>query len=373
MNDKKRYCNNCGREGHLFAECKDAITSMGVICISSSEQWYIDFMKESFVQSATSKHDKREIYDRRQIYDRPSKLLINIQKTSNCYLNNSSCLKEHLDKIKFLIVQRKSSLGYIEFIRGRYDVQDYHHIIRLFQQMQQHEIDKISKFNFDELWDDLWQSTAKLKIHRNDYVQSKEKFEILKNAKNDSDKGNILSLSFYVKTIEPEFTDEEWGFPKGRRNFYESNINCSVREFKEETGYANEQFTLLDSIIPLYETFKGTNGINYRHIYYIAILNEPYSSDKIPLPIGKRDMMEIGALDWVNYSTSIQKIRKYHVAKKEVLNDIFRFLTQIFICSESVDKKLSVYGPKTVHDLQLPEDCGKAISERVGDISLGSV
>ena len=30
---KRRYCNNCGKYGHYFRECKYPITSYGIICI----------------------------------------------------------------------------------------------------------------------------------------------------------------------------------------------------------------------------------------------------------------------------------------------------------------------------------------------------
>ena len=30
---KEYYCNNCGKYGHLFKKCRDAITSLGVIAV----------------------------------------------------------------------------------------------------------------------------------------------------------------------------------------------------------------------------------------------------------------------------------------------------------------------------------------------------
>ena len=48
----------------------------------------------------------------------------------------------------------------------------------------------------------------------------------------------------------------------------EKNIDCGIREFKEETGLTNDMFHILQNINPLIEVFKGTNGILYKHIYY---------------------------------------------------------------------------------------------------------
>ena len=32
--------------------------------------------------------------------------------------------------------------------------------------------------------------------------------------------------------------EAEWGFPKGRRNYQETDFECALREFSEETGYS---------------------------------------------------------------------------------------------------------------------------------------
>ena len=37
---------------------------------------------------------------------------------------------------------------------------------------------------------------------------------------------------------ESDWTEQEWGFPKGRRNFQEKDYDCAIREFTEETGYS---------------------------------------------------------------------------------------------------------------------------------------
>ena len=33
-----------------------------------------------------------------------------------------------------------------------------------------------------------------------------------------------------------QWSDTEWGFPKGRRNYQEDDRKCALREFEEETG-----------------------------------------------------------------------------------------------------------------------------------------
>ena len=32
---KYSFCNNCGKQGHLYHQCKRPITSIGIVCISN--------------------------------------------------------------------------------------------------------------------------------------------------------------------------------------------------------------------------------------------------------------------------------------------------------------------------------------------------
>ena len=38
------------------------------------------------------------------------------------------------------------------------------------------------------------------------------------------------------KEVPIVYESPEWGFPKGRRNMHESDLDCAKREFEEETG-----------------------------------------------------------------------------------------------------------------------------------------
>ena len=49
--------------------------------------------------------------------------------------------------------------------------------------------------------------------------------------------------------IKPIYKTPEWGFPKGRRNLYEKDLNCALREFSEETGYSSKSINLIESLV----------------------------------------------------------------------------------------------------------------------------
>ena len=42
--------------------------------------------------------------------------------------------------------------------------------------------------------------------------------------------------------INISYNYPEWGFPKGRKNENETNLDCAKREFIEETGLSNDDF-----------------------------------------------------------------------------------------------------------------------------------
>lgn len=370
-----KYCNNCGAEGHQFAACTEPITSIGIVCLSTDDAVVHNILKTQFTLNSPPANGVRF---------GSNKASVNIQKTNSYYLGETSELtpiRKYIDKIKFVMIQRKHSLGYIEFIRGKYSVDDYQHIIHLFQQMQQKEIDNIAEWEFERLWVDLWKETSTLKMFKNDFETSRAKFYELKNAshatrssdadtaKSDIAKSDdmtdinananstsIVSLNFYVRTIEPVNKQEEWGFPKGRRNFYESNLSCAVREFVEETGFERDQFVVLDSIQPIVELFVGTNGLRYKHIYHLALLNNDakmteslsnMSSNK------KFDDLEIGDMGLFSYVDATKIIRDYHVAKKNILNEIFRFVVTLFRMVDGKSPSFTVYGTKSKHDIVL--------------------
>ena len=243
-----------------------------------------------------------------------------------CPTNNNANKKLYLEKfyilqnsIKFLMIRRKNTLGYIEFIRGRYNPSDADSIIYLFQQMVQSEINMIEKLSIDELWDDLWATSSSNKIYDNEFKQSKEKFNKLKNGDYHYD------LYFFTKNVQPEYNTPEWGFPKGRRNFYEKNINCAIREFNEESGYLEDDYKILKRLHTLTEVFLGTNEIKYKHIYYVSINNNNKN-----LTLDKNNLKqyeEIGDIGWFTYNEAINLIRPYHKQRKKILTQLYMFIT----------------------------------------------
>ena len=326
MNKAKKksniYCINCGNSGHAFKNCSTPITSYGIILLSFDNNIINDKLKDMIINNFSSQNEQNENYQ----IDEPTGISIGNSQDIElfCGLKNS---------IKFLLIRRKHTLGFLEFIRGRYNIDNVDGIIFLFKQMTPDEIDRINTLSFDQLWEDVWgnKQHKQSSTFYNEYMNSKEKFNKLK-----SDNTNSLNLNFYTENVIPVWEYAEWGFPKGRRNMKEPNIECALREFKEESGFINsnnnnDDFILLDNIEPIEETLIGTNGINYKHIYYLAIAK----SNKNPQinPNNKVQTNEIGDIRYMTYEDCMKIVRPHHTDRQKIITQIYIYFINYLIAS----------------------------------------
>ena len=176
-------------------------------------------------------------------------------------------------KPMFLMVQRKDSLSYVEFMRGKYDLENKTYIMKLLSNMTRDERDRIRNCEFDILWKEMWckgEDTGK--NFNKEYLEASEKFNRIKKGYyiKSNDQLTFVDVVYYIDHTHAEFKDTEWGFPKGRRNVNENDINCALREFKEETGYNPRCLQICADMKPLEEVFSGTNKKRYKHVYYVA-------------------------------------------------------------------------------------------------------
>jgi len=330
------HCNNCGKQGHVYNDCRIPITSYGVIAFR-----YNPYLKEN----------------------------------------------------QYLMVCRNNSFGFIDFMRGKYSVYNKHYIKNLIKQMTKEEIKNIKKMTFDQLWYHLWniprptldlidtlnipvethelpcKNTAQT-IYRNEELSSKEKFEWLKkgvvvsntNSVFDTTTKNTLLFrgshstnefnlpSFFMETNsnvgmieaikkrhEPEkysidsilqecneyeqWDEPEWGFPKGRRNHQEKDYDTAIREFTEETGVCSIHLKNIQNIYPLEENIMGSNYKSYKHKYYLMYID--YVDSLKTLPFEKN---EISKVEWKTFDECNDCIRFYNLEKKRLLLNIHQSL-----------------------------------------------
>jgi ADP-ribose pyrophosphatase YjhB (NUDIX family) len=250
------FCNNCGKNGHIFHQCKKPIISLGIILFR---------------------------------------------------FNNK--------KIEYLMICRKDSLGYIDFLRGKYPIQNKTYIMNLINEMTQEEKNNLLTSNFNDLWNRLWGNRIGLQ-YKNEEKTSKDKFYTLLN-------GNDLSYNLKSLILESKYNWEEpeWGFPKGRRNQSEKDIIAAKREFEEETGINSNKINIIDNLMPLEEIFMGSNLKSYIHKYYLANIN-----NKTFINLNNFQKTEVSAIKWLTFKDCLKYIRKYNYEKIQLIKSVDKIL-----------------------------------------------
>lgn len=260
-----QHCTNCGLPGHLFRNCLSPVTSYGVIAVRYQDDQY-----------ATSLFSKTPT------------------------INNG------YQSIQFLLIQRKDTLSFVEFIRGKYSSHDDAHLCKLLQGMTQNEHDMILSMTFPELWFAVWGESSSSRSHKNDYESSERRYAQIADR-----------LPDLVRSHPTQWTEPEWGFPKGRRNPYETDMGCAMREFQEESGLSSDDYCILQNTHSISETFFGTNQIHYCHKYYIAIC-QPVTEVKM----NQNNLYmsrEVRDIKWCTIDEAMSKIRPDNVEKREIL------------------------------------------------------
>ena len=293
---KVNYCINCNKYGHIQKKCEIPTISNGII------SFYIKNLNEN---------NKKEL----------EKFLCEKIKKNEITDDIDINLNEINKNIKILMIQRKHSLGYVEFIRGRYNERKINNndtnynndnscpsINHLIEQMNDEEINNIFNKEFDELWNDLWNNNNNNNKYHNEYMVSKKKFYEIKKK---------FDISEFKKS---KYGFNEWGFPKGRRNQYETDLVCALREFEEETNINEKNIMVFEKCNFIRETMTGTNDIQYIHNYFLALL---YNEDVV-----KKENTEVGDIKIMNVSECLNIIRPYHFEKIKIIKFIYSLIKE---------------------------------------------
>ena len=298
------YCINCGKKGHYYKKCLYPIISIGIICLKfNKENLNINLNQ---IINYSKKIQNNYLFSIEEI----NKLKILKQIIINLDLKNFD------DNIEYLMIRRKNSLNYIEFIRGKYDFNNIEYLENIINLLSKEEKELLLNKEFNELWNDLWNDNKK---KSNEYKDAQNKFNLLK--KGTIIKKNDINIKINLHDLLTNnlitYEDPEWGFPKGRRNYKEKNIDCAKREFEEETNLKSNDYHILN-MSPLEETYLSTNSSKYKHIYYISQCQN--KNLKLLIDEENENMKtEIGDIKWLKINDALNIIRDYHIDKKTKL------------------------------------------------------
>ncbi len=260
MSKAYNFCNNCGKTGHAFHQCKHPITSIGIIAV-----------------------------------------------------------RQENSKIEYLMIRRKDTLGFVDFMRGKYPLYNKLYLLNIINEMTIDEKKRLLEKDFDTLWQDLWGENIGIQYRGEERI-SREKLDSLKLGITSG--GSEYTLKSLIDESTTAWIEPEWGYPKGRRNYQEKDLTCAIREFEEETGYKKESMKIIQNLLPFEEIFTGSNYKSYKHKYYVSII------DIISKPSNIYQKTEVSKVEWKTYEEACKAIRPYNLEKKDVITRVNTLLNK---------------------------------------------
>lgn len=260
MIKNNNICNNCGKHGHSFHQCKLPITSYGIILFRQSEKG-----------------------------------------------------------IQFLMIRRKDSFGFIDILRGKYSPYNIDQMMTFINEMSISEKKRVLEEPFEKLWQEMWGQPINSQF-KNEEISSSKKLDIIRSGVMIDN--NKVTLEDLINRSTTKWTETEWEFPKGRRNYQEKDLDCALREFEEETGYSKENISVVENLLPFEEIFIGSNHKSYKHKYFLAFMNNKEQC------LDGFQKTEVSKLEWKTLDECLESIRYYNLEKKQLINNINKVLQE---------------------------------------------
>jgi 8-oxo-dGTP pyrophosphatase MutT (NUDIX family) len=228
-------------------------------------------------------------------------------------LISSNSNKNH---IYFLMIQRKDTIGFTEFIRGKYSTENTQQIQNLIDMMTIDEKNSLLEKSFHDLWHSMWYE--KYYTNQAEYLKSKCKYDAIM-------ENNTIRQC--IQNSKTRYIEPEWGFPKGRKNRAENNMECAIREMKEETNIDSKDYNIIKNVKTKEEIYEGANNVRYIHKYYLCKLKRTCMNSIFSCILTTSQKKEVKNIGLFHYEECMNLIREYDTQKKKLLTDYYRLIS----------------------------------------------
>lgn len=186
-------------------------------------------------------------------------------------------------------------------IRGKYSSANIEHMQVYIDSMTNHEKDLMSTKDFGELWEYMWGGVLSNRKNH-DRAHAEIKFT--------NSRDIILEC---IQTSTTSWEHPEWEFPKGRMQQGETDIECALREFEEETHISINTINVVYNICPFEEVYKGSNDKMYQITYFLAKLKDEEPN------LSSFQEEEVSRMEWKDLEECLASIRPCNKEKKELV------------------------------------------------------
>lgn len=252
--------------------------------------------------------------------------------TSSGYVRNIrrsfgiACCKHNADgRMEILLVKKRYTYSFVSFVFGQYSERDTKRMRFLFNGMTRQEKIDISSRRFDYMWYKIWLEFPDVEYTHMDFKSSATAISNSLIALKEQTSSNFINcnsnviskLDFYLKKkakFERCFmgdgkklerllqgtssVDLTWEIPKGRKKRCESEMDCAIREFKEETGIDIDRYNIMFNIKPIKNSHVSMN-IEYTQSYYLGYATKDiYPNQQFEY---NNQLAEIDSVKWVSF------------------------------------------------------------------------
>lgn len=269
----EKLCVKCGDSNHTNKSCKGPVTSFGIIVFT----------------------DNVDAFPNGRIYPKFKNMC-----AQHKFYNDKTDIDTNNKKRRFILVERKDTIEYLSLIQGNYPDREPAKSLKINEYVLKLTCKERQNLVFAS-WHELWKTAGS---ERRDSQKAKVKFFL-------NDWKHIESLSVC------RYGEADYIMPKGRLQCGETQLECAIREFSEETGYKKNclDFSETKNFVKT-ENFIGSDGKSYRNVFFLAKIKENSLIDKSleTVPQQKKEVQNVG---WFTLNESLTLLRDQQ--KKDIL------------------------------------------------------
>ena len=209
--------------------------------------------------------------------------------------------------ILYALVKRATTYGLGAVLRGGWEDSNFAEISNN-EKLKIHRICKLQG-DYKQSFYELYRSLGK------DKSQSEETYMKIFNKYFENFIENRELIKNKLLTIDVIYPYGIWGFPKGKRDRNETEIECAVRELFEETQIHTSDILFTNIQVPV-ENYYG-----WKYQYYVCVADTNIIENKIMCK------GEISDVVWCSYEEAMHLIPQVMEEKRSILTNVHNTLT----------------------------------------------